>query len=72
MDAADDQISATRQIIAHIGGMMLAFIRHHPINWTFHWSGIRRAISSGGKLPQKWETQVRRKSNSLGISLHID
>jgi len=38
------QISATQQIVAHMGGMMRAAIRHRPINWTFHWRGICRAV----------------------------
>lgn len=32
------------QIAAHLGGMTLALVRHYPINWTFHWRGICRAL----------------------------
>jgi len=38
------EISATKQIVAHLGGMLCAAIRRRPINWTFHWRGICRAI----------------------------
>ena len=37
-------LSATQQIVAHVGGMVRAVIRHRPINWTFHWRGICRAV----------------------------
>jgi len=40
----DYQMTAIQQMVAHVGGMVRALIRHRPINWTFHWSGIRRAI----------------------------
>jgi hypothetical protein len=35
-----------QQISAHVGGMTRAFVRHYPVNWTFHWRGICRASSS--------------------------
>jgi hypothetical protein len=38
------EVSATQQVVAHVGGMMRAVIRHRPINWMFHWRGICRAI----------------------------
>jgi hypothetical protein len=37
-----------QQIAVHVGGMTRALLRHYPINWTFHWRGICRAISSQG------------------------
>jgi hypothetical protein len=53
MGIGDQNLSASRQILAHIGGMMQAVIRHYPVNWAFHWNGIRRAISSGQGLARK-------------------
>src|SRR5262249_35499177 len=42
-----------QQIAAHVGGMTRAFVRHYPVNWTFHWSGICRAVSSEWPLARK-------------------
>jgi hypothetical protein len=44
-DAGDFYLSATQQIVLHIGGLMRAVIRRRSINWTFHWNGICRALS---------------------------
>jgi hypothetical protein len=41
-----DRLNWFQQIAAHVGGMTRALVRHHPVNWTFHWRGICRAISS--------------------------
>jgi hypothetical protein len=49
VDTGDAHLSAAQRIVLHIGGMMRAVLRHHPIHWTFHWNGIRRAFSSGGE-----------------------
>jgi hypothetical protein len=35
-----------QQILAHLGGMIQACLRHRPIHFAFHWNGICRAISS--------------------------
>jgi hypothetical protein len=46
----DKPICAMLQILAHVGGITKAFVRHHPVNWAFHWRGICRAISSRRSL----------------------
>jgi hypothetical protein len=39
-----------RQIVAHLGGMTRAWLRHRPIHFVFHGRGICRAILAGGKF----------------------
>jgi len=39
-----DGFGCCQQIAAHIGGMTQAWLRHRPIHFAFHWSGICRAI----------------------------
>jgi hypothetical protein len=34
--------------------MTLALVHHHPLNWTFHWRGICRAISSKLLLTRRY------------------
>jgi len=41
-----ERFNCFQQIAAHVGGMTLALVRHHPVHWTFHWRGICRAIAS--------------------------
>jgi hypothetical protein len=71
MGIGDPNLSASRQIIAHIGGMMLSVIRHYPVNWAFHWNGIRRAISSGQRLPQNGDQEIRRKANGRQLAFLV-
>jgi hypothetical protein len=53
-----ERLSCFQQIAVHLGGMTRAVARHYPINWSFHWSGICRAIWSSACNPRK-----RTKSN---------
>jgi hypothetical protein len=46
------RFNSFQQIAAHVGGMTLAFVRHKPVNWTFHWRGICRAVHLN-----RWETE---------------
>ena len=39
-----DGFGCCQQIAAHIGGMARACVRHRPIHFAFHWSGICRAV----------------------------
>jgi hypothetical protein len=48
-----EQFNGFQQIIAHLGGMAQAFLKHYPINWTFHWRGICRAILSESLIASK-------------------
>lgn len=41
---APDEIGCFQQIVAHVGGMVRARLRHRPIHFTFHWRGICRAL----------------------------
>ena len=41
---APDGFGCFRQIVAHLGGMTRACLRHRPIHFAFHWRGICRAI----------------------------
>ena len=43
-----ERINSFEQIAAHVGGMTRALVRHYPINWSFHWRGICRALSPEG------------------------
>jgi len=54
-----ERFNSLQQIVAHLGGMIRAFVRHYPINWTFHWRGICRAILSEG-----WDTPKRSRTKS--------
>jgi hypothetical protein len=63
-DAND--ISAIRQIVAHVGGMVLAVLWHCSINWKFHWRGIYRAIRP---TPASLE-RGREKSGASPIALN--
>jgi len=65
INTGDPAISTLSQIAAHVGGMTLALIRHYPINWAFHWSGIRRALCSEKQLARKREQEIRRKANGF-------
>jgi hypothetical protein len=49
-----ERFNCFRQIAAHVGGMTLALVHHHPLNWTFHWRGICRAISSKLLLTRRY------------------
>jgi len=40
-----ERFNCFQQIAAHVGGMTRAVVRHYPVNWTFHWHGICRAVS---------------------------
>ncbi len=52
-----ERFACFQQIAAHVGGMTLAFVRHRRVNWTFHYRGICRAISSNRLLsPKEAET----------------
>jgi hypothetical protein len=42
------RFNSVQQIVAHVGGMTRALVRHYPINWSFHWRGICRAFSVKG------------------------
>ena len=42
-----DQPGSCQEVIAHVGGMMRALLRHRPIYFGFHWRGICRALLSG-------------------------
>jgi hypothetical protein len=42
-----DGFGCFRQIVAHLGGMTRACLRHRPIHFAFHWHGICRAILVG-------------------------
>ena len=48
-----DSPGTCQQILAHVGGMMLAFQRHRPIHFGFHWRGICRACLSAGLTRSK-------------------
>ena len=48
-----DSPGTCQQILAHVGGMMLAFLRHRPIHFGFHWRGICRACLSAGLTRSK-------------------
>jgi hypothetical protein len=64
----DNQISVAQQIIAHLGGMAHAFIRHRPIKWKFHWCGIRRAISEPTSVqPEAFARAVNRPTSEPNI-----
>jgi hypothetical protein len=52
--------------VAHVGGMVRAVIRHRPINWTFHWQGICRAIRP---MPASLE-RGREKSDASPIAIN--
>ena len=39
-----DSFGCSQQILAHLGGMTRAWLRHRPIRFAFHWRGICRAI----------------------------
>jgi len=39
-----DSFGCFQQIVAHLGGMTRAWLRHRPIHFAFHWRGICRAI----------------------------
>ncbi len=41
------EFGCSQQIVAHIGGMTRAWLRHRPIHFAFHWRGICRAIVAG-------------------------
>jgi hypothetical protein len=47
-----------------VGGMTRALVRHHPINWTFHWRGICRAITSES-LPAQRCVRARHPGTSV-------
>ena len=38
------ELGSFQQIMAHLGGMTRACLRHRPIHFAFHWSGICRAM----------------------------
>jgi len=42
-----DGFGCFRQIVAHLGGMTRAWLRHRPVHFAFHWAGICRAIMAG-------------------------
>ncbi len=42
-----EEFGCSRQIVAHIGGMTRAWLRHRPIHFVFHWHGICRALMAG-------------------------
>ena len=77
----EHDISAAQQIVAHVGGMVRAVIRHRPINWTFHWRGICRAIcptldslrkGAGKNLRQGVVVGVKNDSDVGGDSSEYD
>jgi hypothetical protein len=64
-----DQFNCLQQIIAHLGGMMHAFVRHYPINWAFHWRGICRAVLPQAALPEQERNSIARWRRTSWIFL---
>lgn len=56
------EIGCLQQIVAHVGGMARAWLRHRPIHFTFHWRGICRALLAA--VPPSfatWRSEAGRK-----------
>jgi len=66
---SEDRFNGFQQVIAHLGGMLKALVRHYPDNWAFHWRGICRAVLPEGRITSNHSNLASAARATVGVTL---